>query len=209
MKFKEAIAKAKAAENKRNFRQTVEMVVNLKEVDAGKLTFNDAFRLPKGPGKPRFITVVAGGEVGLKAKPVASLLIEKKDLGQYTDKKKAKQLANQTDFFVVELPLMGEFAKVMGTVLGPRGKMPLPKHIVPFNADPVPLIETLKQTVRMVVKKAPVVHLMIGTEEMSDEDLTENADFLYENLIHKLEKEAQNVKNVYIKLTMGKPVKVE
>ncbi len=209
MDFKKAIEKAKAEENKRNFKQTVELIVNLKGVDPKKFSINDAYKLPAGLNKKRFVCVVGSGDVALKAKKSADLVIDKKNLAGYADKKKGKELANKVDFFVVEMPLMAEFAKTMGTILGPRGKMPLPKHIISFDTDPGKLIDELKNTVRMVVKKSAVAQLVIGDEDMSNEELAKNADFLYDILIHKLERGDQNIKNMYVKLTMGKPVKVE
>ncbi|MBR9681940.1 MAG: 50S ribosomal protein L1 [Candidatus Altiarchaeota archaeon] len=209
MDFKKTIKEAKAEDNKRNFKQTVELIVNLKGIDPKKFSINDAYKLPAGMDKKRFVCVVGSGEVALKAKKSADLVIDKKDIGSYADKKKGKELASKVDFFVVEMPLMAEFAKAMGTILGPRGKMPLPKHIVSFDTDPTKLIGELKNTARVVVKKSAIAHLVIGTEDMSDEELTKNAEFLYDILLHKLERGDQNINNMYIKLTMGKPVKVK
>ena len=43
---------------------------------------------------------------------------------------------------------------------------------------------------------------------MKDEEIAENIFTIYNQLIHVLPKEKHNVKNVIIKLTMGKPIKV-
>ena len=209
MKFKEAITKAKEASKDRKFKQTVEMIVNLKGVDPKNLSINDAYKLPAGIGKKRIICAVGSGDFIIKAKKAADIAIDKKEIGKYSNKKKAKELAKQVDFFVVEMSMMGEFAKALGTVLGPRGKMPLPKHILSFDTDPTNLIKELKDTARIVAKKSAVVQLVLGSEEMADEGLAENAEHLYEILAGKLERHAENIKNIHIKLTMGKPVKVE
>ena len=55
-------------------------------------------------------------------------------------------------------------------------------------------------------KYLPVAQCMIGSEEMSVEDLVENFDSAYEKVKGKVME--SNIKSVYVKLSMGQPVKV-
>jgi large subunit ribosomal protein L1 len=60
----------------------------------------------------------------------------------------------------------------------------------------------------MAAKTTPLVQVSIGKEDMKDEDIAENVSSLYNVLIHALPKEENNIASVYLKTTMGKPVRV-
>jgi len=40
---------------------------------------------------------------------------------------------------------------------------------------------------------------------MKDDDLAENILYIYNQVLHKLPEERNNIKNIFIKTTMGKP----
>ena len=105
---------------------------------------------------------------------------------------------------------MVKIATVFGRVFGPRGKMPNPKSggVVAPNANLKPLYEKLQRTVRATTKSAPLIQCGIGTEDMNIKDVTENALTVYNSVLPVLPNEKHNIKDIYIKLTMGKPVKV-
>jgi hypothetical protein len=46
-------------------------------------------------------------------------------------------------------------------------------------------------------------------EKMSDEEIVANVEALYRGIVNALPKKVENVKNVMVKLTMTKPIKVE
>ena len=53
----------------------------------------------------------------------------------------------------------------------------------------------------------PVIHVPVGSEEMSSEDIFENVQAVLEMIRSKVND--SNIKSVYLKLTMGKPIKVD
>ncbi|MBR9680154.1 MAG: 50S ribosomal protein L1 [Candidatus Altiarchaeota archaeon] len=208
MEFQKAIDEARKSK-KRKFKQSFELILSLTGIDTKTFSLNDVFELPHGRGKQVKICVVASGDSLVKAKSCADLILDKDSMGEYVDKKKSRKLAEQMAFFVVEAPLMANFAKLVGVVLGPRGKMPLPYHIVPPGGDPCPLVKKLRNSVRLRARKNPVLHTLFGTEDMEDEKLVENVSALYEHIVLKLEKGELNIEKVFVKLSMGKPVIVD
>ncbi len=198
-----AVQKALESAKKRNFVETVELAINLRDIDLSlpKNRIQEDIVLPKGRGKAIKVTVIGGGELALKAKNVADLVIGPDELGTIADnKKQAKKIANDTDYFIAEAPLMAQVGKRLGTVLGPRGKMPKP--IAP-GADPAAMIDNLRKSVTVRSKDHKTFHVPVGTVNMSAEDIAENIDVVMSRVIGHLEKGKHNLDSAYIKTTMG------
>ncbi|MGC8645664.1 MAG: 50S ribosomal protein L1 [Thermoplasmata archaeon] len=203
--IEEALGKAK----KRKFEETVDVAVNLKDVDLSnpKNRINEEIILPHGRGKAVKVGVISGNEMASKAKSVADLIISAEELDKLAeDKKGAKKIVNKTDFFIAETALMPRVGKILGGIMGPRGKMPRP---IPGNVDPVPIINNLRRTVKARSKEKPVIHVPIGTRDMDIQKLTENAAEVIKRIESKLEKGEDNIRSIYVKTTMGPSVKVE
>ncbi|MBP5735729.1 MAG: 50S ribosomal protein L1, partial [Candidatus Methanomethylophilaceae archaeon] len=173
-----AVQKALEGAKKRNFVETVELAINLKDVDLSvpKNRITEDVILPNGRGKAVRICVIGGGELALKAKDVADLVITPEELQTLADdKKQAKKIANTTNYFIAEAPLMAVVGKRLGTVLGPRGKMPKP---IPPGADPTGMIESLRKTVSVRTKDRITFHAPVGTADMPVEQIADNIDAL-------------------------------
>ena len=198
-----AVQKALESAKKRNFVETVELAINLKDVDLSipKNRITDDIILPNGRGRAVKICVIGGGELALKAKDVADVVITPDELQAIADdKKQAKKLANSTDYFIAEAPLMAVVGKRLGTVLGPRGKMPKP--IAP-GVDPTAMIDGLRRTVSVRTKDRMTFHAPVGTVEMSPEELADNIETILKRVELKLEKGRMNIASSYVKTTMG------
>ena len=198
-----AVQKALESAKKRNFTETVELAINLKDVDLSmpKNRITDDIILPYGRGKDVHVCVIGGGELALKAKGVADTVITPEELQTIADdKKQAKKLANSVDYFIAEAPMMGVVGKRLGTVLGPRGKMPKP---IPPGQDPTGMIEALRKTVSVRTKDRITFHAPVGTVSMSPEELAENIDTILKRVELKLEKGRMNIDSAYVKTTMG------
>ncbi len=207
-----AIAKAKDISTKRNFRQSFDLIINLKGLDVKKQEHQvDTFiTLPHARGKKVKVCALVAAELETQAKNVCDSAILSDSFEKYKDKKEVKKLANSFDFFIAQANIMPKVATAFGRVFGPRGKMPNPKSgaVVAPNANLKPLYEKLQRTVRATTKSAPLIQCAIGTEDMNINDIAENALTVYSSLLQVLPNEKHNIKDVYIKLTMGKPVKV-
>jgi large subunit ribosomal protein L1 len=101
------------------------------------------------------------------------------------------------------MPLVG---KILGPVLGPRGKMPMP---VPPSADVNAILAKNRNTIVIRMRTQPVIQVSFGTEQMSDEDLVENVQAILRVLDTKLKRGLKNIKFMFIKTSMGEPVKIK
>lgn len=207
-KIVSALKEVLDSSKKRNFKESIELAVNLKDIDLSnpKNRIDIDVTLPKGRGKPVKVGVFASGELALRAKNNADIVIMPEELDKLAeDKKKAKAFAEHYDFFIADASLMASIGKKLGVVLGPRGKMPKP--ISPL-ADPTPIITNLKSTVRVRSKEGKTFHVPIGVREMSIEDLAENIESVTKKLEARLEKGMHNIQSIYVKSTMGKSVRI-
>ena len=198
-----AVQKALESAKKRNFVETVELAINLKDVDLSipKNRIQEDIILPNGRGKPIRVCVIGGGELALKAKNVADLVITPDELGTIADdKKQAKKIANSTDYFIAEAPLMAVVGKRLGTVLGPRGKMPKP---IPPGADPAGMVDNLRKSVTVRTKDRKTFHVPVGTVNMPPEQIADNIELILKRVSLKLEKGMANVASAYVKTSMG------
>ena len=187
----------------RKFKQKIDLVINLKNLDLSipKNRIDEEIILPYGRGSEAKVALFASGELALKAKKHVDLLIKPEEIEDFsTDKSKFKKVADSHHFFIAEAPLMPTIGKTLGTVLGPRGKMPKP---VPPNADVSGLVKNLRSTVKVRSKSNKTFHTIAGEETMSEEDIAENISAIIKRLESKLERGRMNIASVYVKTTMG------
>lgn len=187
----------------RKFKQKIDLVINLKNLDLNipKNRIDEEIILPHGRGSETKIALFASGELALKAKKHVDLLIKPEEIEDFsTDKGKFKKVADAHHFFIAEAPLMPTIGKTLGTILGPRGKMPKP---VPPNADVSGLVKNLRSTVKLRSKSNKTFHTIAGEETMSKEDIAENISAIIKRLENKLERGRMNIGSVYVKTTMG------
>jgi large subunit ribosomal protein L1 len=204
-----AVKKLRESAIKRKFKQSVDLTINLKDVDPSKpeSKINLEVPLPKPVPKPVKICALVFGDTAVRAKEGGvDRVVEREEIEALgADKKKAKKLASQFDFFIARSDLMPLIGKNLGPVLGPRGKMPTP---VAPTANLAPVIERLKRVVKLKVSRVPSLHLRVGTETMKDEEITENVQAVLDALAGKLERGDRNIRSAYLKTTMGPPIKL-
>ena len=206
----DAIKEVKGKSEKRNFVQSIELVINLQDVDPKKpeSKIQELIELPYPPGKENRICVVASGEMALKAKRAgADLVVERRDLEALIgDKKKQKELSKSYDYFIAEAPLMPLVGKVLGATLGPKGKMPTP---VPPAANIAGQIKKHRRMVSLRMRGQPVLQCRVGAENMADEEIAENVQAVIRRIEAKLKKGIKNIRSVNIKTTMGPSIKIK
>ena len=201
-KILSAIKELRDKSEKRQFSQSFDLLISLKEVDLKKPEnkFTEDVVLPHGKGKESTVIVFADN-----IKDAGADIFTTDDVNNLVkNKRKAKKLVSSTDFFLAEAKLMPVVGKVLGQFIGPRGK--LPKVI---TGDVKALVKNSKKAVRIRVKDSPVIQTIVGKEDMKDEEIAENIDAVLKILETKLPKGKSNIGKIMLKLTMGKPMKIE
>ena len=205
-----AVKEAREKSEKRKFNQSVELILKLQEIDmkSPEAKIQEVVELPHALEKPNKICVIASGELAMKARKAnADHVVERSELeGLAGKKQEMRKIANEYDFFIAEAPLMPLIGKTLGSVLGPRGKMPVP---VPPSADIASLIAKHRKTVTIRLRNQPTLQSRIGMENMKDEEITENILAVLRVLEGKLKRGMKNIKFAYIKTAMGAPVKIK
>lgn len=203
MELKEAIKELRKNE-KRKFVQSIDLIVNLKGIDAKKDNVSTIVNIPNL----------------IKEKKVCGFLTKKSELvktitqpefAHFKDKKELKALVKEYDFFIASAKLMPAVATTFGKVLGPAGKMPSPQLGVLINEDDRTVKELLgriSNSIKIRVKEASV-KIAVGKESMTDEQIIANIEAVYHGIVNALPTKRENVKNAMIKMTMSKPIKVE
>lgn len=201
-KILKTIQDLKQNSQKRNFSQTFDLIVGLREFDAKKTEnrIDESFSLPHGRGSDANIVIFSD-----TVKTDAAEVLTTADVSNLTkNKREAKKLANRADFLFGDPKLMPTVAKALGTLLGPRGKVP---KVLAGNIDSI--IKTHKKATKVRVKGSPMIQCVVGNDKMSDEHVAENIEALLKFIESKLPGGKSNIGMIMLKLTMGKPVRVE
>ncbi len=197
------IKELKEKSKKRKFNQRYDLVINLKDFDPNKAEnkIDEIFVLPKGSGKETVITLFHSELKEMKG----CKIFNGDEIEALANNKKAlSNLINRTNLFLSEPKLMTVVGKHLGKYLAPRGLMPKP-----IAGDISGLINSYRNSVRIILRKDNIIHTVIGSENMTDLDVEENVKAVMEFLKSRLPAGKNNIGGVYLKFTMSKPVKLE
>ncbi|GAA0675202.1 50S ribosomal protein L1 [Natronoarchaeum mannanilyticum] len=206
--IEQAVSRALEDAPDRNFSETVDLAVNLRDLDLNEPSnrVDESVVLPSGTGQETRIVVIAEGETAIRAEDVADEVIGGDDLSDLgDDDDEAKDLAEATDFFIAEEGMMQDVGRYLGTILGPRGKMPEP---LSPDDDVVEVVNRMKNTVQLRSGDRRTFHTRVGAEDMGAEEIADNIDVILRRLHADLEKGPLNLDSVYVKTTMGPAVEV-
>ncbi|MFP4632059.1 MAG: 50S ribosomal protein L1 [Halobacteriota archaeon] len=205
--IEQAVERALSDRPERNFEESVDIAVNLRDLDLSQpdQRVDEEVVLPSGTGKDVRVAVIADGETALQAEEVADRVIRPDEVEGIADGDEAKDLADEMDFFVAETEYMQDIGRHLGRVLGPRGKMPSP---LPPDADVQDEVGRLKGTVSLRSGDSRTFHAQVGNEDMTPEEIADNVDAVVRRLKATLEKGDLNIDSVYVKTTMGPAVEV-
>ena len=205
--MKELVKKAREATPKRNFAQSAEITLVLKDIDVKKgFSVNEIVVLPNPTKKGASLCMLSTGDMGLRAKRAGvDQVMEADTLDRIgTNRREARKIVRSYDFFLADATLMSSIGRSLGQFLGPKGKMPTP---VPYGAPIENIATRLRSSTRIRSKNQLNMSTKIGDESMTDEQLAANASAVIASVEKKLPQGDKNFSNAIIKFTMGKALK--
>ncbi|MCC6020398.1 MAG: 50S ribosomal protein L1 [Thermoproteaceae archaeon] len=201
------IAEALKSGRPRRFVQSVELILVLRDVDLTKSEnrLNIIVPLPHPP-EPNRVAAFAHGafETAVRGAGVSAVITREQIEALAGSKRAVRRLAKQHDFFIAPPDLMPLLGRTIGPIFGPRGKMP---EVVPPGADVRAAVDRLSRAVRIRLRNEPVVKVRVGSERQSPEEILKNVLIVIDE-INKKFPIRQHLKKIYIKKTMGPPVRI-
>lgn len=204
-----AVTTAMEQAPKRKFQESIDITINLKHVDMAqpKNRIDETILLPQAIGVKK-IAVLGKGDIVSQARNAGvDIIIGPEEIERLggAPPREARKLAGQYDYFLAETAVMPLVGRWLGQRLGPRGKMPQP---IPMGQDITPIVERLRNSVKIRSKDRLNMSVKIGNTAMSADAVAENIDAVLKRVLGRLENGELNVRSVYVKTTMGPAVKV-
>ncbi|KAI9670580.1 MAG: 60S ribosomal protein L10a [Alyxoria varia] len=191
-------------EKKRNFLETVELQIGLKNYDPQRdKRFSGTVRLPSVP-RPGMAICVLGDQHDLdRAKHHSVDAMSTDDLKKLNKNKKLiKKLARKYDAFIASDSLIKQIPRLLGPGLSKAGKFPSPvSHADDLNTKMV----EVKSTIKFQLKKVLCMGVAVGNVGMTQDQLVANVMLAINYLVSLLKKGWQNVGSLTIKATMSPP----
>ncbi|EJD04335.1 ribosomal protein L1 [Fomitiporia mediterranea MF3/22] len=203
---KEMLAEA-TGEKKRNFVETVELQIGLKNYDPQRdKRFSGTVKLPVIP-RPRMSVCILADQNDIdRAKKIELDYKSVDDLKKLNKNKKlVKKLAKKYDAFLASEALIRTIPRLLGPGLSKAGKFPAP---VSHTEDLVSKVNEVKSTIKFQLKKVLCLGVAIGHVQMTEDQILGNVMLAINFLVSLLKKNWQNVGSLHIKTTMGKPIRL-
>merc|ERR1711872_855153 len=189
---------------KRNFLETVDLQIGLKNYDPQKdKRFSGTVKLKHVP-RPKFTVCVLGDQQHCdEAKSKGMPFMSVDDLKKLNKNKKlVKKLAKKYDAFLASESLIKQIPRLLGPGLNKAGKFPT---MLTHSDDMVAKVNDIKATVKFQMKKVLCLNVAVGNVGMTEDQIVQNLNLSINFLVSLLKKNWQNVKSLYIKSTMGAP----
>ncbi|MFW9937887.1 MAG: hypothetical protein ACFFA8_06475 [Promethearchaeota archaeon] len=215
-----SVIKKKGLKDKiRNFDETIDFIVNLKDLNLNdpKQRIDKEIILPYNVVSKNLpnLCVIASDEILLEAKKLGLDTLDEEGLVKLNneEKKYKKKFVKKYDYFVVEDKMMPNVARYLARFLGPIGKMPKPfpsgYGIISNPEDLKVAIERYLKIVRIQLKKSPQVQVKVGKKSMENEKIFENTKAVVDYIADQMPHKYNNIKSMFLKTTMGHPIKVD
>ncbi|KAG8387495.1 hypothetical protein BUALT_Bualt02G0027100 [Buddleja alternifolia] len=203
-------------EKKRNFTETIELQIGLKNYDPQKdKRFSGSVKLPHIP-RPKMKICMLGDaqhveeatKIGLESMDVEAL----KKLNK--NKKLVKKLAKKYHAFLASEAVIKQIPRLLGPGLNKAGKyfwqMKFSKFptLVSHQESLESKVNETKATVKFQLKKVLCMGVAVGNLSMEEKQIFQNVQMSVNFLVSLLKKNWQNVRCLFLKSTMGKPQRI-
>jgi len=190
------------AGKKRNFTETVEIQITLKNYDPQRdKRFSGTFRLPSIP-RPNIKCCMLGNAAHCEQADrigVAHMSVD--DLKKLNKNKKlVKKLAKKYDFFLASDNMIKQIPRLLGPGLTKAGKFPT---LLSSGEDMQEKIDEVKSTIKFQMKKVMCLNVAVGNVNMEKKEIIVNVQLAANFLASLLKKQWQNIGQMYVKSTMG------
>jgi large subunit ribosomal protein L10Ae len=198
---------ADVAGKKRNFIETVEAQITLKNYDPVRdKRFSGTFRLPTVP-RPNLKCCMLGNAAHCEqADRIGVDHMSVEDLKKLNKNKKlVKKLAKKYDFFLASDNMIKQIPRLLGPGLTKAGKFPT---LLANSDDMQEKIDEVKSTIKFQMKKVMCLNVAVGNIEMEKQKIIVNTQLAVNFLASLLKKQWQNIGQIYVKSTMGPPSQI-
>ena len=191
----------------RKFKETIELQIGLKNYDPQKdKRFSGTVKLPYIPRPGMKVCVRAdvkhceqAQSIGVESRSVEDL----KKLNK--NKKLVKKLAKQYHAFLASEAVIKQIPRLLGPGLNKAGKFPSP---ITGNRNVEEVVNETKASIKFQLKKVLCMGVAVANVGMEEAQIRTNIMYAVNFLVSLLKKNWQNVRCLYIKSTMGKPVRL-
>jgi large subunit ribosomal protein L10Ae len=210
-KMKVAITQMLANRKERKFPETVDLQIGLKDYDPNKdKRFAGSVRLPYVPRPRSKVLVIADAAQADKCKALGIEFIDAETLKKKIDPadkkgKEIKKWSRKYRLLFISESLVRQLPKLGGPFLTRWGKFPT---VIQTNDDIKQKIEEGLSTVKFQLKKVLCLGVAVANVTMNEEQIRQNLNMSINYLISLLKKGWNNMKTLYIRTTMGAPVKL-
>uniref|UniRef100_A0A7S1DZB1 Ribosomal protein n=1 Tax=Thalassionema nitzschioides TaxID=33649 RepID=A0A7S1DZB1_9STRA len=187
---------------KRNFVETVELQITLKNYDPVRdKRFSGTFKLPSVP-RPNLKCCMLGNAAHCEqAARIEVDHMSVEDLKKLNKNKKlVKKLAKKYDFFLASDNMIKQIPRLLGPGLTKAGKFPT---LLSSSDDMQEKIDEVKSTIKFQMKKVMCLNVAVGNVSMDKQQVSGNSQLAANFLASLLKKQWQNIGQIYIKSTMG------
>ncbi|KAL3620190.1 60S ribosomal protein L10a-2 [Castilleja foliolosa] len=196
-----------AKEKNRNFTQTIELQIGLKNYDPQKdKRFSGSVKLPHIPRPKMKICMLGDAQHADEAEKIGLASMDVEALKKLNKNKKlVKKLAKQYHAFVASEAVIKQIPRLLGPGLNKAGKFPtLVSHQESLEAK----VNETKATIKFQLKKVLCMGVAVGNLGMEEKQIFQNVQMSINFLVSLLKKNWQNVRCLYLKSTMGKPQRI-
>ncbi|KAI3950717.1 hypothetical protein MKW92_005241 [Papaver armeniacum] len=202
---KEAIAQivAESKEKNRNFTETIELQIGLKNYDPQKdKRFSGSVRLPHIPRPKMKVCMLGDAQHVEEAQSIGLDHMDVEGLKRLNKNKKlVKKLAKRYHAFLASEAVIKQIPRLLGPGLNKAGKFPT---LVTHQESLESKVNETKAMVKFQLKKVLCMGVAVGNLEMEERQIFQNVQLSVNFLVSLLKKNWQNVRCLYLKSTMGK-----